>query len=139
MNLSYGLAKTGGATEFDWAFDTDLGIQTNFESAVSIIPAKGAISKLVSGLANLTVSTTITANAAGTTAALATTTDSAAGADLTVLVSSNGIIINSVAISVAGTGYLPGDTVTVAQAVMTNDTNIGTVSDLQPERAHKYL
>ena len=128
MNLSYGLAKTGGATEFDWAFNTDLGIQTNFESAVSIIPAKGAISKLVSGLANLTVSTTITANAAGTTAALATTTDSAAGADLTVLVSSNGIIINSVAISVAGTGYLPGDTVTVAQAVMTADTNIGTVS-----------
>ena len=74
MNLSYGLAKTGGATEFDWAFDTDLGIQTNFEPAVSIIPAKGAISKLVSGLANLTVSTTITADAAGTTTALATTT-----------------------------------------------------------------
>jgi hypothetical protein len=128
MNLSYGLAKTGGATEFDWAFDTDLGIQTNFESAVSIIPAKGAISKLVSGLANLTVSTTITADAAGTTTALATTTTSAAGAGLTVLVSSNGIIINSVAISVAGTGYLPGDTVTVTKVDMDADTNIGTVS-----------
>ena len=129
MNLSYGLAKTGGATEFDWAFDTDLGIQTNFEPAVSIIPAKGAISKLVSGLANLTVSTTITADAAGTTTALATTTDSAAGADLTVLVSSNGIIINSVAISVAGTGYLPGDTVTVTKAAMDADATIGTVSE----------
>ena len=45
MNLSYGLAKTGGT----WAFDTDLGIQTDFQSnstAVAKTPAKGEIATI---------------------------------------------------------------------------------------------
>jgi hypothetical protein len=47
MNLSYGLAKTGGAGATDWAFGTDLGIQTNFQERsweVARTPAKGSIS-----------------------------------------------------------------------------------------------
>ncbi len=47
MNLSYGLAKTGGAGATDWAFGTDLGIATNSQERsweVSRTPAKGSIS-----------------------------------------------------------------------------------------------
>ena len=43
MNLSYGKAKTGGAGADDWAFGTDLGIATNFQTNLNIVPAKGAI------------------------------------------------------------------------------------------------
>ena len=43
MNLSYGQAKTGGAGATDWAFGTDLGIATNFQTNLNIVPAKGAI------------------------------------------------------------------------------------------------
>ena len=49
MNLSYGLAKTGGAGATDWAFGTDLGIQTNFQAnstAVAKAPAKGTAATL---------------------------------------------------------------------------------------------
>ena len=38
MNLSYGLAKTGGATANDFAFGTDLGIATNFQTNLNIVP-----------------------------------------------------------------------------------------------------
>ena len=47
MNLSYGLAKTGGAGATDWAFGTDLGIATNSQERsweVARTPAKGTIS-----------------------------------------------------------------------------------------------
>lgn len=43
MNLSYGQAKTGGAGATDWAFGTDLGIATNFQTNLNIVPNKGAI------------------------------------------------------------------------------------------------
>ena len=43
MNLSYGKAKTGGAGADDWAFGTDLGIATNFQTNLNIVPNKGAI------------------------------------------------------------------------------------------------
>tara|TARA_Y100000389_G_C17421524_1_gene497008 strand:+ start:546 stop:1529 length:984 start_codon:yes stop_codon:yes gene_type:complete len=47
MNLSYGLAKTGGAGASDWAFGTDLGIATNSQDRsweIARNPAKGSIS-----------------------------------------------------------------------------------------------
>ena len=37
------LAKTGGATANDFAFGTDLGIATNFQTNLNIVPNKGAI------------------------------------------------------------------------------------------------
>ena len=49
MNLAYGQAKTGGAGADNWAFDTDLGIQTDFQTpstAVAKVPAKGAVSTI---------------------------------------------------------------------------------------------
>ena len=45
MNLSYGLAKTGGAGATDWAFGTDLGIATDSQQrswGVARTPAKGS-------------------------------------------------------------------------------------------------
>jgi len=49
MNLSYGLAKTGGAGGNDFAFDTDLGIATNTQEdswEVARTPAKGSVATL---------------------------------------------------------------------------------------------
>jgi len=49
MNLSYGLAKTGGTGASKWAFSTDLGIQTDFQSnstAVAKTPTKGEIATI---------------------------------------------------------------------------------------------
>jgi len=49
MNLSYGLAKTGGAGGNDFAFDTDLGIATNTQEdswEVARTPAKGSAATL---------------------------------------------------------------------------------------------
>ena len=43
MNLSYGIAKTGGVGANDWAFDTDLGIATNSQTNLSITPQKGMV------------------------------------------------------------------------------------------------
>ena len=43
MNLSYSLAKTGGAGANDFAFGTDLGIASNTQNNISIIPAKGGV------------------------------------------------------------------------------------------------
>ena len=43
MNLSYGQAKTGGAGATDWAFGTDLGIATNSQTNLNIVPNIGAI------------------------------------------------------------------------------------------------
>lgn len=132
MNLSYGLAKTGVSTitnaSVQFTEDTDLGIQTNFQNDTNIIPAKGSIATLKSRLDSLRVTTTVTADAVGTTAEL-DTTSSGAGTGLKVLVSSNGTNINGATIfeDDAGSGYLVGDTVTVAEADMDTDGSIGAV------------
>ena len=45
MNLSYGHTRTGELASGDdgWVFDTDLGIQTDFEKSTSISPAMGRV------------------------------------------------------------------------------------------------
>jgi hypothetical protein len=43
MNLSYGLAKTGGTGAGTFAFGTDLGIATNTQTNINIAPSKGDV------------------------------------------------------------------------------------------------
>ena len=74
----------------------------------------------------LTISPTQTANAVGTTAALATT---GVGTGATVTVTSDGVNITGATIVNVGTsGYASGDTLTVTKVLMDADGSIGTVA-----------
>jgi len=73
----------------------------------------------------LTIPSGVTANSAGTTAALATTGN---GTGATVIVTGDGAdIVGAVISNVGSSGYVAGDTITVSQAAMNADGGIGAV------------
>ena len=132
-NILAATVLAGGATGTGGTGGTSVGTFSDVSQASSSGGGTGLSADIVTTSGDtflaskaLTISPTQTADAAGTTAALATT---GVGTGATVTVTSDGVNITGATIVVVGTsGYAPGDTLTVTKVLMDADGSIGTVA-----------
>ena len=102
-----------------WVFENQTGVLgTNLNGSVLYVGAAGSISVILGGtsLASVRTLSLTSGGAAYTNVTAATTCSNNMAQGLTVAITQNGGVIQSLAIVAAGSGYNPGDIITVDEA-----------------------